>query len=171
MRRLVPIVAAIPVLALAIASAVSLPTKLIYNGSPSAPVGFYWIDDHRAERRDFVLVRVPDRVQNLVEERRYLPPDVPLIKRVAGADGDVVCRRDREIIIDGVTVTVARYEDALGRDMPVWTGCHVLGDRRVFLLQQHSQSFDSRYFGPVDRSLIIGRATYLRPPWRKHDPY
>ena len=169
MKRIVVIFAAVPVLALAVASAVSLPTKLIYNGSPSAPVGFYWIDDHRAERGDYVLVRVPDRVRNLVEERRYLPPDTPLIKHIAGADGDRVCRRDREIVIDGVTVTVARYEDGLGRDMPVWTGCHILRERRVFLLQQHPQSFDSRYFGPVDRSLIIGRATYLRPPWRKRE--
>lgn len=170
MRRLVLIGTALPILGLAIASATNLPTKLIYNGSPSAPVGFYWIDDLRAERGDYVLVRTPERVRNLVEERRYLPPDTPLIKRVAGAHGDRVCRRHREIIIDGVTVTVARYEDGLGRRMPAWTGCHILRERRVFLLQQHPESFDSRYFGPADRSLIIGRATYLRPPWRQHGP-
>ena len=170
MKQIVVILAAASILVLAVASAVRLPTKLIYNGSPSAPVGFYWIDDHRVERGDFVLVRLPNRMRNLVEERRYLPPHVPLIKRVAGADGDRVCRRDREIIIDGVTVTVARHEDGLGREMPVWTGCHILRERRVFLLQRNPQSFDSRYFGPVDRSLIIGRATYLRAPWRKHGP-
>ena len=169
MRRFVLILAVISVLALAIASAVRLPTKLIFNGSPSAPVGFYWIDDRRAERGDYVLFRAPERVRNLVEDRRYLPSDVPLIKRVAGADGDRVCRRDREIIIDGVTVAVARTVDGMGRRMPVWTGCHHLHERRVFLLQQHPQSFDSRYFGPVDRSLIVGRATYLRPPWRKRE--
>ena len=170
MRRFVLIVAVISVLALGIASAVRLPTKLIFNGSLSAPVGFYWIDDRRAERGDYVLVRTPERVRNLMEERRYLPPDTPLIKRVAGANGDVVCRRNREILIDGVTVTMARNVDGLGRRMPVWTGCHVLQERRVFLLQQHPDSFDSRYFGPVDRSLIVGRATYLRPPWQKRGP-
>ncbi|MCG8446790.1 MAG: S26 family signal peptidase, partial [Hyphomicrobiales bacterium] len=85
MRRFVLIVAVISVLALGIASAVRLPTKLIFNGSPSAPVGFYWIDDRRAERGDYVLVRTPEWVRNLMEERRYLPPNTPLIKRVAGA--------------------------------------------------------------------------------------
>ncbi len=169
MRRLVLVGTALPILGLAIASATNLPTKLIYNGSPSAPNGFYWIDDRRAERGDYVLVHTPERVRNLVEERRYLPPDTPLIKRVAGANGDVVCRRNREILIDGVTVTIARNVDGLGRRMPVWTGCHVLHERRVFLLQQHPDSFDSRYFGPVDRSLIVGRATYLRPPWQKRE--
>jgi len=36
-------------------------------------------------------------------------------------------------------------------------------------LQDHPQSFDGRYFGPVDRRLVIGRATMLRLPWRKHE--
>ena len=170
MRRVTLVAMAAPTLALAVASLINLPTKLIYNGSPSAPIGFYWIHDHHAERGDYVLVRTPERVRSLVEERRYLPPNTPFIKQVAGANGDVVCRRNRKILINGVTVTVARNVDSLGRRMPAWTGCHHLRERRVFLLQQHPQSFDSRYFGPVDRGLIIGRATYLCPPWRKHHP-
>lgn len=170
MRRATLIATGLPVFALAIASVESLPIKLIYNASESAPIGLYWIDDQPAERGDYVLVRVPDRVRNLVVERGYLPPDIPLIKRVVGADGDVLCRRNREILIDGVTVAVAQISDGLGREMPVWSGCHVLHERRVFLLQDHPNSFDSRYFGPVDRRLIIGRATPLRLPWRKGGP-
>lgn len=170
MRRATLIATGLPVFALAIASVESLPIKLIYNASESAPIGLYWLDDQPAERGDYVLVRVPDRGRNLVVERGYLPPDIPLIKRVVGADGDVFCRRNREILIDGVTVAVAQISDGLGREMPVWSGCHVLHERRVFLLQDHPNSFDSRYFGPVDRSLIIGRATPLRLPWRKRGP-
>ena len=170
MRRATLIATGLPVFALAIASVESLPIKLIYNASESAPIGLYWIDDQPAERGDYVLVRVPDRVRNLVVERGYLPPDIPLIKRVVGADGDVFCRRNRKILIDGVTVAVAQISDGLGREMPVWSGCYVLHERRVFLLQDHPNSFDSRYFGPVDRRLIIGRATPLRLPWRKRGP-
>ena len=170
MRRATLIATGLPVFALAIASVESLPNKLIYNASESAPIGLYWIDDQPAERGDYVLVRVPDRVRNLVVERGYLPLDIPLIKRVVGADGDVLCRRNRDILIDGVTVAVAQISDGLGREMPVWSGCHVLHERRVFLLQDHPNSFDSRYFGPVDRRLMIGRATPLRLPWRKRGP-
>lgn len=169
MRRVTTMATALSVLALAVSSLASLPTKLIYNASESAPIGFYWIDDRPAERGDYVLVRVPDRVRTLVVERGYLPPDIPLIKRVAGAGGHVVCRRNRVILIDGVTVAVAQIRDGLDREMPVWRGCHVLQERRVFLLQDHPESFDSRYFGPVDRRLIIGRATRLRLPWRKEE--
>jgi conjugative transfer signal peptidase TraF len=158
---------AIPVLALAAASIAELPTKLVYNGSASARIGFYWIDDAPVGRGDFVLMDVPDRVRNLVETRRYLPPGVPLIKRIVAADGDEICRRNREVLLGGVTVAVARNEDRLGRPLPAWQGCRVICDDEIFVLQAHPDSFDGRYFGPVDRSLVIGRASWLRLPWQK----
>jgi len=161
--------AAIPVLALAVASTVGLPKKLIYNASASAPIGLYWLDHQPIERGDYVLVRVPERVRRLVEQRGYLPADVPLVKRVAGVDGDEICRDGRVISINGNTVTVAERADGLGRPLPDWQGCHILTEQTVFLLQDHPQSFDGRYFGPVDRRLIVGRATKLRFPWRKHE--
>ena len=164
MRRVVFLAAALPVLALGIASMVSLPKKLLYNGSASAPVGFYWLDDRPFQRGDFVALHVSERIRELVEDRGYLPPDVALIKRVAGGPGDEICRIGPEVRINGVTIAMAQIADGSGREMPVWSGCHVLHGRRVFLLQDHPDSFDSRYFGPVDRRLIIGRATRLRLP-------
>jgi len=158
---------AIPVLALASASVISLPIKLIYNASESAPIGFYWIDQQLILRGDYVYVQVPKRVRDLVIERGYLPPDVPLLKRVVGLKGDRICRRFYEISIDGSVVATANKHDGQGREMPDWHGCHILTEQTVFLLQDHPQSFDGRYFGPVDRRLIIGRATKLRLPWRK----
>lgn len=159
----------LPVLALAVASVVNLPKKLIYNASASAPIGLYWIDNRPVERGDFVLVNVPERVRNLVGERRYLPPDVPLLKRVVGMNGDRICRRDEEIFVNERMIATANRLDGLGREMPAWHGCYILTERLVFLLQDHPQSFDGRYFGPVDRRLIIGRATRLRFPWRNRE--
>jgi conjugative transfer signal peptidase TraF len=164
MRRLSLLGTAISVLALTIASVISLPKKLVYNASASAPIGFHWIDQERVSRGDYVFVRLPKRVRKLVEERRYLPPDVPLIKRVVGIAGDKICRRGQDILINGITVAVAQRSDGLGRELPKWQGCHILMKDNVFLLQDHPQSFDSRYFGPVDQRLIIGRATKLRFP-------
>ena len=106
---------------------------------------------------------------NLVEGRAYLPPDVPLLKRVVGLNGDRICRRGEEIFVNDERVAIANRVDGLGRDMPDWHGCHILTEQTVFLLQDHPQSFDGRYFGPVDRRLIIGRATRLRFPWRERE--
>lgn len=151
----------VPVFALAVASLVRLPEMLIYNPSASAPIGFYWLDDRAIERGDYVFVRVPERVRQLVEERGYLPPDVALIKRVAALDGDQICRHGPEILINGITVAVAQEPDSSGRPLPDWQGCSVLTEQTVFLLQDHPRSFDGRYFGAVETATIIGRATPL----------
>ena len=169
MKRGPLVCTAIPVLALAVASVISLPKKLIYNASASAPIGFYWLDHQPVERGDYVLVRVPERVRELVEERGYLPVDMPLIKRVAGIDGDAICRHGPAVSINGNVVAAAEKVDSLGKPLPDWQGCHILTEQTVFLLQDHPQSFDGRYFGPVDRRLIVGRAAKLRFPWRKHE--
>jgi len=157
---------AVPVLALAVASFVNLPKKLIYNGSQSAPIGFYWIDRKRVLAGDYALVCVPDRVRELVEERRYLPPKVPLLKRVVGLSGDTICRLDNQVLINGKAIATALKRDQSDRILADWRGCHILSVDLIFFLQDHPQSFDGRYFGPVDRALIVGRATRLRYPWR-----
>ena len=113
-------------LALVISSFVRLPEMLIYNASASAPIGFYWLDDRATEGGDYVFVRVPERVLQLVEERGYLPPDVPLIKRVAAIGGDEVCRHRREILVNGTTMATAQEADSSGRRLPDWQGCSVL---------------------------------------------
>ena len=170
MKRALLLGTAVPVLALGLASTVSLPTKLIYNASESAPTGFYWIDEEPISRGDYVYVRVPKRVRTLVIERGYLPPDVPFLKRVVGLNGDRICGDGTEIFVNGTVAAMAKKQDDLGRAMPGWHGCHIVTGRTVFLLQDHPWSFDSRYFGPVDRRLIIGRATPVRFPWRKQNP-
>lgn len=169
MKRALLVGTAILVLALALTSTVSLPKKLIYNASESAPVGFYWIDRRPITRGDYVYVGVPERVHDLVIERGYLPPNVPLLKRVVGLNDDRICRVGTEISVNGTVVATAKRRDGLGRAMPDWHGCHIIIEQTVFLLQDHPRSFDGRYFGPVDRQLILGRATHVRLPWRKDE--
>jgi conjugative transfer signal peptidase TraF len=148
-------------------STVKMPIKLVYNGSASAPLGFYWVDQKPIKQNDFVLISLPKHLQDLVERRHYLPPNVPLIKRVESVVGDVICRKNLDITINGVTVAAAKIADRMGRGMPVWKGCYVLSENQVFLLQDHPLSFDGRYFGPMNRSLILGRAIRVQLPWQE----
>ena len=161
MRHFSLIVTFVSLGAIGVASAFDMPTKLVYNASASAPIGFYWVDQETVLRGDTVLVRLPKHVRELVETRQYLPPDVPLIKRVMGIEGDKICRGGQEVLINNVTTVVALNEDDQGRKLPVWSGCITLGLNSFFLLQSHPKSFDGRYFGPIDRTLIIGRARKL----------
>jgi len=161
MRNFIIIGISIPVAAIAVASVLNLPTKLVYNASASAPIGFYWIDQVPVSLGDTVLVQLPEHVREHVDFRQYLPHNVPLIKRVVGIVGDLICRKGQDVWINNVTVAVALIEDDQGRKLPVWSGCTILGLDSFFVLQEHPQSFDSRYFGPIDRSLTIGRARKL----------
>lgn len=136
--------------------------RLVFNGSASAPIGFYTVSSQAAGRGDLVLVSLPERVRFLVDQRHYLPANVPLLKRIIAANGDRICRIGDQILVNGSAVATAMKRDSSGRPMPVWDGCRVLNPSEVLLLQDHPRSFDGRYFGAVDRRLIVGKA---RPLW------
>ncbi len=137
---------------------------LLWNASASAPIGLYRVIAASPIRRgDLVLVRAPDNVRDLAAARGYLPLSVPLVKRIAALAGDVVCILDDEVIVDGETVARRLNRDHSGRPLPRWDGCRTLHFDEVFLLMAAvPDSFDSRYFGPVPLSAMIGR---LVPLW------
>ena len=96
-------------------------------------------------------------------ERGYVGRGVPLLKRVLGLPGQRVCRIGRTITVDAVEMGEALERDRIGRDLPVWQGCRVIGDGELFLMNwEVRDSLDGRYFGPIPASSVIGRA---RPLW------
>jgi conjugative transfer signal peptidase TraF len=165
-RRQRPAVLALAGLGVAILSLT--PTKravpwLVWNASASAPVGLYRMTDAPAKRGALVLVRPPPNIAALAAERAYLPPGVPLIKRIAAVAGDHVCAVGSAVVLQTDTVVRRLESDASGRLLPRWTGCRRLADGEVFLLMAETpDSFDSRYFGPVPLTSVMGR---LVPLW------
>jgi conjugative transfer signal peptidase TraF len=138
--------------------------RLVWNVSASAPRGLYrTLPGVPVRRGDLVLVRMPASVRDLAAARGYLPSTVPLVKRVAALGGDVVCILDNEVIVGGKTVATRLEHDRSGRPLPRWSDCRTLDIDEVFLLMAAvPDSFDSRYFGPVSLSAVIGR---LVPLW------
>lgn len=136
--------------------------RLIWNASASAPIGLWRIHPGaRVRMNDMVLAHTPESVRQLAARRHYLPANVPLLKRIAGRDGDEVCALGYEIFVNGRRVTQRRGADRKGRSLPWWTGCERLRDGRVFLLMDAPDSFDGRYFGPISETAIIGKAVPL----------
>ena len=136
---------------------------LVWNASASAPIGLSRVLPGKLLRGDLVLVHTPDSVRQLAAERGYLPQNVPLVKRIAALDGDVVCAAGDAISVNGRFVAERLARDQLGRLLPSWNGCHLLDDGEVFLLMEGvPDSFDGRYFGPVPTATIVGR---LAPLW------
>ena len=143
---------------------------LIYNASGSAPLGFYTVELGAPAKGDLAVFRPPPAIEVLIVVHDVLPAPVPLLKQVAGAAGDEVCRASEPIgtiSINGKVVAEVLERDRSGRPLPVWEGCFRLVDGEYFLLQPHPHSFDSRYFGPVLRCDILGVA---RPLWTWNPP-
>jgi len=140
--------------------------RIVWNVTASAPIGLYAVRrDRTFIRGDLVLVIPPPSTAKFAAQRDYLPPGVPLVKRIAAMAGDTICAQGTGIFIDGQIVAARLSSDGEGRPLPTWNGCRTLGQDEVFLLMKDVRtSYDGRYFGPTNTSQIIGR---LEPIWTR----
>ncbi|MDO3507251.1 S26 family signal peptidase [Ralstonia pseudosolanacearum] len=151
--------------------------RLTYNPSDSVAVGWYRVDllDHRVGSlpsplsvNSIVLVPLPAEAATLAAQRGYLPARVPLLKRVGAVAPQEVCITGGIVRIDGVPSAAVLRADRLGRPLPSWQRCRRLESGELFLLSvTNTASFDSRYFGPVAVSTVIGVA---HPVWLETRP-
>ncbi|NKI70245.1 S26 family signal peptidase [Collimonas pratensis] len=153
--------------ALAWASFVTPSVHVVYNPSNSVPVGWYRIQPINPPADSLhvgsiVLARLPAEPAALAAQRGYLPPHVPLLKRVGAVAPQHVCIVNGVVRIDGVPVAVVLRADRLGRPLPFWSQCRALATDELFLLSvTNPASFDSRYFGPIAASAVIGTARQI----------
>jgi conjugative transfer signal peptidase TraF len=136
------------------------PILILWNASASVPVGLYAVLPKAAiHDGNLAVVDLPVDTRDLAAQRRYLPPGVLLIKPVAAETGERVCRRGYRIYINDAWAADAKSADVAHRPLPDWQGCRLLSKREVFLMnRQVRDSFDGRYFGPIDMHLSHGRA-------------
>jgi conjugative transfer signal peptidase TraF len=136
---------------------------LVWNASESAPIGLYRVQPTgKLVITTLVVAMPPEPLATVLAKGRYLPRGVPLIKRILALPGQSVCRNELLIGVDGIEIGTARARDHKGRALPVWQGCRVIGQGEVFLMNwDEPASLDSRYFGPLPTSAIIGRAEPL----------
>lgn len=163
--RLVPAaLVACGLAALAWASFVQPAVRIVYNPSDSVPIGWYRIKPPRSlQVGSIVLTALPADAVGLAAQRGYLPAHVPLLKRVGAVAPQHVCIVAGVVRIDGVPVAAVLRSDRWGRPLPSWSQCRPLADGELFLLSDtNPASFDSRYFGPVSATTVIGIAQPVR---------
>ena len=171
-RLVLAVLSACGLAALAWASFVQPLPRLIYNPSDSVPVGWYRVDPLHHQPGSLpcplsvdsiVLTRLPPDATALAAQRGYLPAHVPLLKRVGAVAPQEVCIAGGSVRIDGVPSAVVLPADRWGRPLASWQQCRRLEPGELFLLSvTNPSSFDSRYFGPVSASAVIGVA---HPVW------
>jgi conjugative transfer signal peptidase TraF len=130
-------------------------------------VGIYWLASAAPTTGELAVIRLPDALRTLAAARGYLGLTALLIKPVAAGLGDVVCRHGATVTINGKPAADARMADERGRPLLHWSGCTTLAASQVFVLSAAPDSFDGRYFGPINQSHVIGAAY---PVWvKQHD--
>jgi conjugative transfer signal peptidase TraF len=137
---------------------------ILWNASPSVPIGLYRLTSRPSQTVALAVIRLPEPLRMLAETRGYLGKGALLIKPVAGA-ADTVCRHSALVTINGRIAARARTLDAAGRSLPAWSGCVRLRATDIFVLSADADSFDSRYMGPIDSAQVVGFALpiWVRP--------
>ena len=100
---------------------------------------------HPPQRGDIIVLRLPNRHSD------------PLIKRVVGLPGETVEVRDGRVYINGQVLDEPYLDQSTYPGMP----SRVVPENEVFVLgDNRGQSNDSRMFGFVPFSDIVGRAWF-----------
>ncbi|MFG3591053.1 S26 family signal peptidase [Bradyrhizobium sp. RDI18] len=140
----------------------------IWNSSESVPVGLYRL--HPASKyyvTELVAVQPPRPLATYLDRNGYLPTAVLMLKRVLALPGQTVCRNGHTISVDGIEIGEAKERDGRGRPLPVWEGCDVVEDGKLFLMNwRAADSLDGRYFGMISATAVIGRVV---PVWTWRD--
>jgi signal peptidase I len=109
----------------------------------------------------------------------FNPPDgyledataIPFIKRVIGVTGDTVEIKDGAVWVDGVQLNESYVFEGQATTKTGPLSRWVVPAGYLFVLGDHrDQSEDSRVFGPIPTSSVIGRVTYRCFPVARRGP-
>lgn len=134
---------------------------IVWNVSPSAPIGLYLIVRASPRLGDLALVRLSQGHAKVAIDRGYVPRSGLLLKTVTAGPGTRTCRFGRRVLIAPDIVLRVLLLDSFGRPLPRWTGCRRLRADEMMLIGRDARSFDSRYFGPIAADRVVGRAIVI----------
>ena len=141
-------------------------TGVRVNTTNSLLLGLYWITDSPIEKGAYVIFcPPPSAVFDEAKHRGYFgagfcPGDYEyLMKKILAAKKDIVIVADDGVRVNGelLPFSAPLKTDRFGRPLPVLRAEYELGDADLLLMTDVSaKSFDSRYFGLINRSQIKG---------------
>ncbi len=130
---------------------------IIYNSTPSVPEGFYRYAGLEFDPGRIVLFSTPQIVRDYTLDHYSSEPLQYFLKPVLAEQGDHVCYRSGEFLLNGEVFADVESQDRSGNPLPVWNECRNLREDEVFVYSGRvKNSFDSRYYGPVAKEQIIG---------------
>jgi conjugative transfer signal peptidase TraF len=134
-----------------------------FNYTSSMPIGFYLIKSNSSLNIErYVVVKLPDDILLYGYKRGYLLTDnTKVIKQIIAKPGDNVILTNEEIIVNGVAFYAPTHKyDSLNRSLHIYPRGKYFNTDRYWLYGSGNkkESWDSRYYGPIEKSHIIGLA-------------
>ena len=160
-RKIMLAMAAIGIAFLATKPLINPVPLVIWNASESVPIGWYFVAKHLPKIGQIAVIKPVEWVAIYASSRGYLPQNVWLLKPIYAVQPSIICRFGSHVFVNGRQVAKAKIADKMHRVLPVWKGCIVLSPTQYFVFGRHRNSFDSRYFGPVEQSQVVGTAYSL----------
>lgn len=156
-RPLALLLLGLTTLPLAAASALQDRPLVLINRSASEPSGVYLVAQGPAVPGEKIAFRVPQ------PGRAYAAAVMPerlgssILKTVVAGEGDRVCAATGWLVINSRDVAAIARTDRRGQPLPQWRECRRLRAGELFVFSDRiPNSFDSRYYGPVPASDVIG---------------
>ncbi len=132
------------------------------NMTPSLPKGIYQLiktDPKKYKKGDLVIFDLPKdakkrgRAQNGWGFR-------PFLKNVMGVPGDIIEIKKETVHINGIALKNGKIlkQDRRGRELKSCGDITLSGNQFFVMALYNPKSYDSRYFGPIDKNMIKGKA-------------
>ena len=136
---------------------------ITYAVTVSMPKGWYLIvSPEKIARHDIVQFKPPEQALNFLHKEHLIPRSDLLLKYVVGLPDDFVCNKNGVILVSQKKFGTVYQFDSKGIKLPKSSFCGKLGhDQYLLLSDRVKNSFDGRYFGPIYKKDIIGRAVLL----------
>ena len=128
----------------------------VINFTESVPAGVYRILDASEIRRGmYVAFKPPAAALTTAEGRPWFRKDKYFVKQVIGLSGDEIYIKSGKLSVNNDEIAQVLDADRQGVAFAVTEGCYHLSDNQIFVMGLKSTySFDSRYFGPIDTSIV-----------------
>lgn len=169
MRRLINLglAAALP-LSLAVAATVLPQPMFLINASPSVAPGLYVRTGDAPAVGRLLAFHTPRPGRAYAREHLPELERGSILKPIVGSVGSWVCSEHGRLELDGRVLGPVAAWDRQGAPLPRWSGCRRLSNAEYLVFSSRiPNSFDSRYYGPVPASDVIG---VYRLAWAPRGP-
>lgn len=131
-------------------------TGIRINISPSLPVGVWRVVKIHPE-----LLEVGDSV--MIDKVAIPGASRHLLKDIAAMSGDAISSDGVYVYRNGLKIPLSKIHKADSKGSAVAQVNYplIVPERSVWLSSRHNQGYDSRYFGPIPNSAVIGKAVLL----------